>query len=142
MKFINLLILNSDKTKILAVKRSLSDSAYGGMWALPGGKIEKESIKKAAKRELYEETGLHLKNISKKNFLSINPTLKGIKINIIVRKAETKDYLPNPQDKDIEKVGWITPQKLIHSFNKFNIPKPAIQKFINKLSPTASAPTI
>lgn len=133
MKFINLLIFNPDKTRILAVKRSKDDPAFGGMWALPGGQIEKETVKNAAKRELYEETGLILKNISNKNIFSASPTLYGTKINLIVRQAEIKKYLPNPQDRDIEKVGWITPQKLIQSLKKFNIPDQETEKFAKKL---------
>ena len=139
MKFINLLIFNSDKTKILAVKRATTDLAFGGMWALPGGKIEKESIKQAARRELYEETGLHIQKLSNKNMFSTNPTLKGVKINIIIRKAEIKNYSPKPHDKDIEKVSWITPKKLAQSFEKFNIPHQEIQKFKNLFSQHTSS---
>ncbi|MEN8253740.1 MAG: NUDIX hydrolase [Patescibacteria group bacterium] len=133
MEFINLLVFNLEKTKILAVKRSQNDLDFGGMWALPGGRVEKESLWKAARRELYEETGLQLKRMSSKNFFSANPILRGIMINIIVRIAEIENYSPKSWDKDIEKVDWIIPQKLIQSFKSFDISDKEIQNFKSKL---------
>ena len=40
-------------------------NAHGaGTWAFPGGHLEyKESIEECAKREVFEETGIHIKNI-------------------------------------------------------------------------------
>ena len=50
--------MHNDRGEILLLKRH--DAAHcGGLWSLPGGKIETgESPDKAAARELAEETGL------------------------------------------------------------------------------------
>lgn len=135
LNFILLLIFNVDKTKVLAVKRSKIDSAFGGMWAPPGGQIEKgESIEDAAKRELKEETGLDLKSISPTDFLNLTPTLKGTKINIVVRLASVTDGNSSTIDKEIEEIGWIPLTQLLESFQKFGLPQDAILAFISKLN--------
>ena len=48
--------------KVLLGKRKNAHGA--GTWAFPGGHLEyKESIEECAKREVFEETGIHIKNI-------------------------------------------------------------------------------
>lgn len=48
---------DGERLKILLIERGLEP--YKGMWALPGGFMRMdETIEEAAKRELYEETGL------------------------------------------------------------------------------------
>jgi 8-oxo-dGTP diphosphatase len=48
--------------KVLLGKRKNAHGA--GTWAFPGGHLEyKESIEACAKREVFEETGIHIKNI-------------------------------------------------------------------------------
>ena len=49
------LVINN---KILLIKRVRG--SYVGLWALPGGKIEKnEHLSQAATREILEESGIH-----------------------------------------------------------------------------------
>lgn len=135
LNFVLLLIFNSDKSKVLAVKRAKTDPAFGGMWALPGGQIEVgENLESAAKRELKEETGLDLQLLSPSDFLRLTPTLKGIQINLVVRIAKIFNGEFLPQDKDIEEVNWIPLNQLLESFQKFGLPQDAISAFIFKLN--------
>jgi 8-oxo-dGTP diphosphatase len=62
-----------DKTgRILILKRNHTDYAPGA-WCLPGGKIDyKDTVKEAARRELFEETGLACTKIK---FLSYQDSL-------------------------------------------------------------------
>ena len=55
----SVVIVVTDKTKILLIKRSKTDEWMPLHWSFPGGHIEKgEAPYKAAKRELKEETNL------------------------------------------------------------------------------------
>jgi len=50
--------------KLLLGKRLNSQGS--GTWAFPGGHLElKESIENCAKREVFEETGLFIKNLQR-----------------------------------------------------------------------------
>jgi len=50
----------TDERKILLVKRRFEP--YKGLWALPGGFVEKnETVEQAVEREAFEETGVRIK---------------------------------------------------------------------------------
>ncbi|PIS00054.1 hypothetical protein COT86_00710 [Candidatus Collierbacteria bacterium CG10_big_fil_rev_8_21_14_0_10_43_36] len=133
-QFIQLMIFDEEKNHLLAVKRAESDTSFGGMWGLPGGGvIDGETIDFAAARELKEETNLEIKHISSEPFFELTPTLKGTQIHLIVKSASVQPGELNPNDKDIETISWITPEKLISSFIAFGIPTEAITKFQSKL---------
>ena len=54
---VDVVVFTKDKKEILLVKRG--NNPFRGMWALPGGKMElSETLERAAKRELKEETGI------------------------------------------------------------------------------------
>lgn len=128
------MIFDKEKTHLLAVKRAESDSAFGGMWGLPGGGVnDDETIDSAAARELKEETNLIIDHISSESFLELTLTIKKTPIHLIVKFASIKPGDPRPNDKDIETVSWITPDKLVHSFKAFGVPAEAIKKFQSKL---------
>ncbi|OQY68731.1 hypothetical protein B6D29_00540 [Microgenomates bacterium UTCPR1] len=54
-----------DKGRILLVKKSLREKVDPGLWVVPGGKIEPgEHVIDGLKREVMEEVGVHIKDIS------------------------------------------------------------------------------
>lgn len=53
--------LCTDGTTLLITRRAAGLRAHAGQWALPGGRRDPgESVEDAARRELVEETGLHV----------------------------------------------------------------------------------
>ncbi len=53
--------IRNDEDKILIVKKSWEEKVDGGLWTVPGGKIEPEEyIIDGLKREVLEEAGLHI----------------------------------------------------------------------------------
>ena len=53
--------IRDSEGKILIVKKSLEEKVDGGLWTVPGGKIEpEEHIIDGLKREVMEEVGLHI----------------------------------------------------------------------------------
>lgn len=133
-QFIQLIIFDIKKTHLLAVKRAKSDTSFGGMWGLPGGEVnEGETIDVAATRELKEETNLEIDNLSTEPVFELTPILKGTQIHLTVKLASVQLGNLKPNDKDIETVSWITPEKLVASFIAFGIPTEAISKFQSKI---------
>ena len=58
-------IIKNKSGEILLIKRSKNNKTMLHLWEFPGGKAEnKENIYKALKREVHEETGINIKNIS------------------------------------------------------------------------------
>ncbi len=132
--FILLMVFNKEKTNLLAVKRAKTDTAFGGMWGLPGGGVnDGETVDVAAARELKEETNLEIEHLSSEPVFELTPTLKGTQIHLVVKSASVQPGELRPNDKDIEIISWITPEKLISSFIAYGIPTEAITKFQSKL---------
>jgi 8-oxo-dGTP pyrophosphatase MutT (NUDIX family) len=137
---VNLFIKHPTEKKFLAVLRSQQDSSYGGMWALPGGKIEKdEDITTTAKRELLEETGASLSHIDLSPLI-LSPLSFGQRTYIIgVYEASIETSIFVPQDKDITKVAWIDSKTLIESLKEHKYPKDQVvvlEKFLETTQST------
>lgn len=53
------IIIENDR--MLVLRRSLQDRRHPGLWEFPGGKIDAgEDVDTGLKREIFEETGLHI----------------------------------------------------------------------------------
>lgn len=51
-------------TQVLVVKRTENETSYPGCWEIPGGHVEPgETLRQAAEREAFEETGLTVEGI-------------------------------------------------------------------------------
>jgi len=59
-KFIGVAVIRNDRGEILIDKRR-QDGLMGGLWELPGGKIEPgETVEECIKREIWEELGIEI----------------------------------------------------------------------------------
>jgi 8-oxo-dGTP diphosphatase len=76
--------------KILILRRQMGDAGEGN-WDLPGGCIEKgESQIDALKREVFEETGLKIDNVSKVKTVNFKVPETGINSDMNIYKADAQ----------------------------------------------------
>lgn len=128
VNIVNLLITRPTDKKILAVKRSPKDNIFGGMYALPGGKMEKnETILETAKRELFEEAGVELVDMEESPCVLSQVTDVGKTYNIGIYNASIADDKFKPADKDIVYARYIETTTLISSLKKHHYPADQIE---------------
>ena len=101
------------KDKILVCK---DNKKWGGKWLIPGGKMEYgEDISETIKREIKEETGLDIYDISVKNAKSVvNPKEYHEKIHFLmidcVCKTDTAEVSLSDEHIDCK---WVTPEEAL-----------------------------
>ncbi len=87
--------------KIFIQKRP-SKGLMGGLWEFPGGKVEKETLRNALKREIKEEVGIEISNI--KPFQRIKHGYTKFSVDLHCFTAKTSDKT--------RKGKWIPKEKL------------------------------
>ena len=87
------LVKNSDG-KVLLVRKADNVGPYAGMYLTPGGRVETgEPVDEAALRELYEETGVKVRNLKRVYFDDdVTDNWQGIKRHYIML-LYTADYI-------------------------------------------------
>ena len=117
-----------DEGKVLIVKR-ITDDFLGGLYEIPGGKVESgETIKNAIVRETYEETGLRITNI--KSYLGyfdysseIGKITRQFNFSVDV---EGKNVKLSNEHTDYR---WITKEELSRYFKEEDKVKEVLKKF-------------
>lgn len=102
-------------------------------YKLPGGHIDKkESIKSALKREVYEETGIHIEFESIVNIGHFRNGQFGASILYIVctAKALTKKITIN-DSSEIAEARWIVPEEFLKSEDTNNYNKRVVETALN-----------
>ena len=99
------LVGNADS--VLLIKRSYG--AEKGLWAPPGGYVEQgEVVEEAARREVYEETGIE---VTIKNLVGLYSE-KGRAIVLAVFSAEWIGGKLHNQSPEVQEVGFFTVNNL------------------------------
>ncbi len=129
---VNLLIKHPKDNKILTIKRSSKDNIFGGMYALPGGEVEEdETTLDAARRELYEETGITLKEMEGTPII-VSPLHIGDKtynLGVFLARIDNNNF--SSQDKDISEVKYIEAGTLVKSLKENKYPIDQIEILAN-----------
>ncbi len=111
----------TNKNEIIFV-RQFRYGANTNTLEIPGGMVDPgESIKSAAQRELFEETGYYSKNIIKIGELSPNPALFTNKVTTyLVKDIETK-YVNEHVSSEIAELKFITHDQVNYLIKKNKI---------------------
>ena len=112
-------LVKRDDGKFLLVKKANNAGPYAGTYLTPGGGVETgESADSAVLRELYEETGVRVKNLKRTYFDDdVTENWEGVKRHFIML-LYTADYESGEiqqtegNDDEFEDVGWYSIDEL------------------------------
>ncbi len=108
----DIILLSRDaEPRVLLIRRK--HEPFAGAWALPGGFVnEEESMEAAARRELFEETGLQVDKLEQlQTFGDRGRDPRGWTVSVaFVARVEAAQMRPRAAD-DAAEVGW-------HSLNQ------------------------
>lgn len=95
-----------DGDKVLLVLRGREPSR--GLYAFPGGRVEAgETDEEAAIREVFEETGLSVSNLTEFQTVFISGTRDGAAVRYRLRVFTTQTFIGTPSaGDDADAVGW------------------------------------
>ena len=104
-------ILISNQNSILLIERS--GDPFKGKWALPGGFIElDESLETACHRELEEETGLKVKELTQfKAYGAVDRDPRGRTISVVFYSFQEEETVPVAGD-DAANAQWFSLNQL------------------------------
>lgn len=100
--------VSPSEIRILITQRT-ADQVLGGLWELPGGKVEPdESAAAAAVRELHEEVGIEVQTIH--TLTPVDHRYDHAHVNLI--PFICKHVAGKPQPLQVDQVRWVRPDEL------------------------------
>ncbi len=113
------IILNPDKSQIFITKRH-KEAHQGGLWEFPGGKVEpKEKPEEGMIRELYEEIGIEVTELSHFEHLIYDYPDKSLEFDFFVISR----FLNQPFGREGQQGRWVAVNQLAElNFPEANIP--------------------
>jgi 8-oxo-dGTP diphosphatase len=100
------IVTREKKPRVLLIRRK--HEPFAGMWAIPGGHVEMpETLEAAARRELFEETGVRTSQLEQLHtFGDPGRDPRGRTITVVyLAQVDPKKLKPRAAD-DAEEVGW------------------------------------
>lgn len=128
--------LRNNKINILIQTRVKRDDEYFGFYEFPGGRVEPyENIENSIKREIFEEVGIHVKNIDFQKKSSIQQTTRGDSsfaflpdycvqqlrngkpwVVFVFRVRVPYDVETHAQEEEVSDIKWISQEELLSLF--------------------------
>jgi 8-oxo-dGTP diphosphatase len=109
------IVTREAKTRVLLIRRK--NEPFQGCWAIPGGFVNMdEDLEAAARRELFEETGVQAKELAQLHtFGAPRRDPRGRTISVVYLAVVAADKLKPRAGDDAAEVGWfslVRPPKL------------------------------
>jgi len=113
------IIFNAEKDKIFITKRA-KEAHQGGLWEFPGGKVENnESAQQGLIRELYEEVGIVVTELSLFEHLNYDYPDKSLEFDFFT----VTQFQHEPFGKEGQLGEWVKVKSLVdYEFPKANVP--------------------
>ncbi|MEK7094288.1 MAG: NUDIX hydrolase, partial [Patescibacteria group bacterium] len=125
-------ILPIDKEGRILLNREYRPKYKKRVWRFPGGTIEKgESPKRAAQRELQEETGFKAKKLSLFYKSSLGQTIKWDRY-VFLGEGLTSSKLPNDDTEDIQ-INFVTLSEAVNLVRRGEVGHDLTEHLILKL---------
>ncbi len=106
-------LIRNGEGKVLLLKRSLDDEINPGKWDLPGGKPDPgETFERALRREVYEETGMHVALAHVAGAGESELPDKRIAYLILACDADTGGVRLSPEHSEY---AWLAPGEILSS---------------------------
>ncbi|CAH2717101.1 8-oxo-dGTP diphosphatase [Neobacillus rhizosphaerae] len=84
---------------------------FKGLWNAPGGKVEAyESPIEACKREIQEETGLEIDNVSFRGIITVTNEYQ--KSSDVLMLFHAKEFSGNLSESDEGEIAWVETEKI------------------------------
>lgn len=122
------IVFDTEKRKILIIRREKDEYIKNLTWAFPGGKLEpNEKIEDSLKREVKEETGYNVEILGSV-FSRVSPEKKDLVL--IYYLCEVLSGKERASD-DAKELKWVQPEELRGYFTTSF--EPALEEYINNL---------
>jgi 8-oxo-dGTP pyrophosphatase MutT (NUDIX family) len=114
-----IIVIRDVKGRYLLVQRSDKDDIFPGKWQNVGGKVELgETVEKAIKREVFEETSIKLPNDSKPIFLmsynwkkdDTSPYRLGLIFMVVTKESISVSI---SEEDDLQDYGWFAYKEIL-----------------------------
>ena len=107
-----IVVTRKKNPNVLLIRRK--HSPFAGAWAIPGGFVDMdESLEAAARRELYEETGLHVRRLKQLGaFGDPGRDPRGRVISVVYLAIVAGENIQAKADDDAAEVGWHSLKRL------------------------------
>lgn len=129
LKQIGVAVIRDRQGKVL-IDRRRTESAMGGFWEFPGGKIEpNETVVECIRREIREELAIEVE--VKERLMVVNYSYPDFQVALFVHNCQYQDGTPQPLA--CEEIRWVE----VDEIHKYQFP-PANQAIVATLQQNAN----
>lgn len=120
-------VMQNNEGKVLILKRSSEKKMHAGLWNLPSGGVKgRESLERAASREVFEETGIKAGKLNEGLSMEIPTKNIVVQITFFETKVNVSNIRLNDEHSEHK---WVTPNEMLNY--KFAISPKKVEKVLH-----------